>query len=512
MPSPAGAPYVLAIDLGTSGVKVAVIDPDGVVVSGATEPFTTRFTADGGAEQDADEWWGAIGRCARATVAEAGPARAPGVVAVTSQYMSVVAIDAAGRPLAPVIMWTDRRGGPQHPLRERYDVWERWLDVHGLVPLDNDDVGHIAVLRDRYPNHRDGLAAYVEPADALTARLTGRVTATPCTAFPLMCTDNRDWSKVDYDDELLALASLTRDMLPPIVAAGEPLGPLTAAAAAHLGVAPGTPVMPATVDSITSAIGCGAIDSSRLAFVMGTTSVVASHVGAKQVDLAHGITSMPSPLPGAYFVMAENGMGAKALDLFVNQVVYADDAFATAPAPVDAFARAEAAARAVPAGSDGVLFLPWLAGSIAPAPDDDVRAGFLGVHLGTTRAHLARAVYEGVALNAAWLLPAFQDFTQQQYDVLTLGGGGARSDLWAEIVASACGITVQQLADPAHTNARGAALLALAQLGHIELRDVPSMIRIHTTYEPAPGATREVYEPLLAELTAAHAGIPRSLR
>lgn len=497
---------MLAIDLGTSGVKVAVVDPDGIVVGGAYESFVTRFTADGGAEQDADEWWAAIGRCSREAIGEAGFGPSPGVIAVTSQYMSVVAIDAAGRPLAPVIMWTDRRGGPLHPLHESYDVWERWLDVHGLIPLDNEDVGHIAVLRDRYPMHTDDLAAYVEPADALTARLTGRVAASPCTAFPLMCTDNRDWTKVDYDDGLLELARLTREVLPPIVVPHEPLGPLTADAAAHIGVAPGTPVMPATVDSITSAIGCGAIDATRLAFVIGTTSVVASHVGAKQVDLAHGITSMPSPLPGSYFVMAENGMGAKALDLFVNQIVYVDDAFATAPAPVDAFARAEAAARTIAAGSDGVLFLPWLAGSIAPAPDDDVRAGFLGVNLETTRAHLARAVYEGVALNAAWLLPSFQAFTGQQYESLTLGGGGARSDLWAQIVADACGIAVHQLADPAHTNARGAALLALSQLGHVQLADIPSMLRVHATYEPAQ---REVYEPLLAKLAAAHAAVPR---
>lgn len=499
-----GAPYVLAIDLGTSGVKVAVVDPDGVVRSSAYEPLTTTFLPDGGAEQDADAWWEAIGRASRAAVATSSAA--PWVVAVTSQYMSVVAIDRAGRPLAPVIMWTDRRGGDLHPLAGNFDVWERWIDVHGLVPLDNDDVGHVAVLRDRYPEHAGSLAAYVEPADALTARLTGRVTSTPSTAFPLMCTDNREWGSVDYDDELLALAALSRDVVAPIVPVDEPLGPLTNDAAAHLGVGADAIVMPATVDSITSAIGCGAIDSTRVAFVIGTTSVAATHVDAKQVDLAHGITSTPSPLPGKYFVMAENGMGGKALDLFVNQLVYADDEFGTGPAPADAFERAERAASSVAPGSDGVLFLPWIAGSIAPAPDDDVRGGFAGVGLATTRAHLVRAVYEGVALNAAWLLDPFQEFAGQFYGELTLGGGGARSDLWAQVVAEACGVVVHQLDDPAHTNARGAAFLALSQLGHLSLDDIPGLLRIRAHYAPMHQA---VYEPLLEKLKAAHAGVPR---
>ena len=498
------APYVLAIDLGTTAVKVAVIRSDGAVLAAASERHVTTTTSDGGSEQSAQQWWESIGRCAREAAATAGVDI--GVVAVTAQYMSVVAVDAVGHPLAPVIMWTDRRGDAVHPLNERYDVWERWLDVHGLIPLGNDDVGHIAVLRDRYPNHLDGLAAYVEPSDAITARLVGRVTATACTAFPLMCTDNRVWGSVDYDDELLALAGLARELLPVIVPSDVPLGTLTVESAAHLGVDPKALVMPATIDSVTSAIGCGAVDASRMAFMLGTTAVMATHVATKSVDLGKALSTIPSAIPGQYFVMAENGMGGKALDLFVHQLVYPDDAFATGAVPVDAFARAEAAASTVEPGSDGTQFLPWLVGSIAPSPDDDVRAGFLGVSLDTTRAHLARAVLEGVALNAAWLLEPFREFTGVEYREMTFGGGGARSDLWAQILADACDVTVHQLQDPAHTNARGAAFLALALLGYVEFGAIAELLTIRRSYTPqAAGA----YVPLRDKLIAAHAAIPR---
>ena len=498
------APYVLAIDLGTTAVKVAVIRSDGSVLASASEIHLTTTTSDGCSEQSAQQWWESIGRCARDVTTSAEVEI--GVVAVTAQYMSVVPVDEFGLPLAPVIMWTDRRGGDVHPLNERYDLWERWLDVHGLIPLDNDDVGHIAVLRDRYPGHVRALAAYVEPSDAITARLVGRVTASACTAFPLMCTDNRVWGKVDYDDEMLQLAGLSRAVVPPIVASDLPLGCVTAETATHLGVSPTALVMPATIDSVTSAIGCGAIDATRAAFMLGTTAVMATHVATKSVDLGQALSTIPSAIPGQYFVMAENGMGGKALDLFVHQIVYPDDAFATGAVPPDAFARAETAASAVAHGSEGTQFLPWLVGSIAPAPDDDVRAGFLGIGIATTRAHMARAVYEGVALNAAWLLEPFRKFTGVAYTELTFGGGGARSDLWAQILADACNVTVHQLDDPAHANARGAAFLALALLGHIEFASIPERLSIRKCYTPSTG---DVYAPLRERLVAAHAAIPR---
>ena len=111
------------------------------------------------------------------------------------------------------------------------------------------------------------------------------------------------------------------------------------------------------------------------------------------------------------------------------------------------------------------MYLPWLAGSMAPAPDDDVRGGFVGMGLSSSRADMTRAVYEGVALNAAWLLDPFRAFTGVDYREITFGGGGARSPLWGAILADALGITVHRLAEPEYTNARGAARLAFAALG-----------------------------------------------
>jgi xylulokinase len=350
-------------------------------------------------------------------------------------------------PLAPVVMWMDTRGGPRHPLRDDRDAVGLWMDRHGLPPLPNDDLAHIAVLRAFYPEIASKVAAFVEPIDALIARLSGRIVATATTAFPLMCTDNRVWSRVGYDPELVARAGVDSGLLPLIVASDEPVGPVTGAAAKHLGISEAALVMPGTVDSITSAVGSGALEASRVALVVGTTSVMATHVGDKADDLAHGITSIPSPLSERYFVMAENGVGGRALEAWLHQVVFADDGFSIGPRPDDAFARSEAVAASVAPGSGGVMYLPWLTGSIAPAPDESMRGGFVGMGLSSTRAEMTRAVYEGVALNAAWLLGPFRAFTGVDYQEITFGGGGARSALWGGILADALGITVHRLAE-----------------------------------------------------------------
>src|SRR5207244_2796658 len=138
--------------------------------------------------------------------------------------------DGSGVPLAPVVMWMDTRGGSRHPLRDDDDAFMLWIDRHGLPPLPNDDLAHIAVLRAFYPEVDARVAAFVEPVDALIARLSGRIVATATTAFPLLCTDNRVWSRVAYDEDLVRRAGVDARLLPPIVPSNEPVGPITAEA------------------------------------------------------------------------------------------------------------------------------------------------------------------------------------------------------------------------------------------------------------------------------------------
>ncbi|MEO6124861.1 MAG: FGGY family carbohydrate kinase [Ilumatobacteraceae bacterium] len=494
---------VLAIDLGSTGVKVAVVDDAGRVLAGAGEVLPLIFTPGGGVEQDANGWWAAIGRCARQAVPASGLGAADiTVIAVTSQYTSTLAVDSAGTPLANTIMWMDGRGRRNHPAIATAETAPRWIELHGIAPSGNDDLGHVGIIRNLLPDVYAAAAAFVEPMDAIAARLTGRVTATQNTMFPMLSVDNRTWGATTYSDELLAMSTLDVAKLPTLVPMGEPRGTVTTAAAEHLGISPNAIVADATIDSVTSAVGTGAIDSSRCGLIIGTTTVMATHLPSKRHDIEHGLTSAPSPLPGTYFLVAENGVGGKALDLFVNDIVYPDDGLGLA-APHDAFERVLAAAASAPTGANGVMFLPWLIGSMAPSYHRRTRAGFVNIGLGTRRADMARAVIEGVAMNAAWLLPHFSALAGQQYAEIGFGGGGAGSALWGQTLADCFGVQVRRLTNSTSTNAHGAALLALVALGDVHLEDVPSMLTTAALHEPDPAA-QAVYADLLPHFVDFH--------
>lgn len=498
---------VLAIDLGTGGPKVAVVDASGRSLAWSARPVTTTMLPPDGAEQDPHEMWAAIVEATRATLAMWGGA--PGdirAVAVTSQYMSTVPVAADGTPVGPCIMWMDGRGGADNLSLLNDRTFPLWIDRHGLIPLPSgtDGLGHIATLRRHHPDAFARAEFFVEPMDYVNARLTGRVCATQNTAFPFATVDNRTWGSVDHDPDLVAAAGVDPARLPPLVPLTGFVGEVTAAAAAQLGIVAGAPVTTGTIDSVTSAVGSGALTSADASVMIGTTAVMVTHIGEKRGDIGAGLIGVPSPVPERYFVMAENGVGGRAVEWFLRNHVFADDGFAPGTTlPDDAYERLEQVAGSVVAGSDGALFLPWLLGSIAPQPSDEARAAFAGLGLQHTRAHLARAVLEGVALNLAWLLPALESFTGTTFPSIRFGGGGAQSGLWSQILADALDRPVHRLADPRTMNARGAAFLAFAALGEIGIDDVPSLVEVRAVHEP-DAAARPAMADALARLRALH--------
>ncbi len=164
----------------------------------------------------------------------------------------------------------------------------------------------------------------------------------------------------------------------------------------------------------------------------------------------------------------------------------------------DGYERLVASAAAVPAGSGGVMFTPWLNGERTPVEDRTLRAAFLNVSLGTTRAHLVRAVLEGVAFNARWLLDAVERFVGRPLSTLRILGGGAQSDVWCQIHADILGRRIERVAEPVYASVRGAALFAAISLGRIQLDDVRGLVPVNDVFEPTRGAIA-VYEPMYSE-------------
>ena len=486
---------VLAIDLGTGGPKVALVSADGATVAWSSRPVATRFIDGGGAEQDPEEMWTAIVAATRATI-DAAPRPTPPIVAVavTSQYMSTVPVAANGMPTGPCVIWMDTRGADHNLSLLTDETFALFVERHGLLPLPsgNDNVAHIHVLRTLHPEAYAAAAAFLEPMDYVNARLTGTLGATQSTAFGQMVCDNRTWGLTEYDAELVAATHLDPDKLAPLMPMNGIVGSVTTAAASELGIAEGLPVTTGTIDSITSAIGCGALTDHDASIIIGTTSVVGAHIDEHRGDLAAGIFVMPSPLPGKYCVMAENGVGGRALEWAMRLFGYGHDYEAATSSALD-----------VVAGAEGVEFMPWLLGSIAPQPNDEVRAAFTGLSLHHDRRHMVRAVMEGVAVNLGWLLPTVESFVRHDFASVGFGGGGAQSDLWAQLLADAVGRPVHQMEDPRATNARGAAFLAFSILGTLSIDDVPSLLRTRAIRQPDPG-NRVGMERALHRLTDLH--------
>ena len=487
---------VLAIDLGTGGPKVALVDVAGETLAWRSRPVHTTIIEGGGAEQDPEEMWSAVVAACRDTLASVSPLPRIAAVAVTSQYMSTVPVTADGLPTGPCILWMDTRGAAHNLTLLNDESFMLFLDRHGLIPLPsgNDNISHAHVLRTFHAEAYERAAALVEPMDYISGRITGRVCATQSTVFGQLVCDNRQWGAVEYDPELVAATGLDPDKLAPLVPLNGVVGEVGTRAAHELGIPAGTPVVPGTIDSITSAVGSGALGPDRGSVIIGTTSVLVSHVPVRGGDLTSGVLTVPSPVPGMYYVMAENGLGGRVFEWAQRFLGY------------DGPETALLDAAGVPAGAAGAQFLPWLLGSIAPSPNDDVRGAFVGLGLQHDRAHAARAVLEGVALNLAWLLPHVESFVGAPFGHLAFGGGGALSPLWAQMLADATDRPVHRLHEPRATNARGAAFLAFADLGLVSLDTVPSLLRVQDEHTPDP-ANREVMDRALARLVKLHAAL-----
>jgi xylulokinase len=479
--------YALGIDVGTTNVKVALVGHDGTTAGSAQRALTITRAGEV-AEQDADAMWAALVEAVHeVTAAHPDEARAVSAVGVCSQYSSIVPIDARARPLAPMLMWQDTRGTDHcfEIMARREDSFFTFVEHHGIPPVGGGlSLAHILYLQLDHPELHERTAAYVEAMDYVTARCTGRITASRHSTYMYQLCDNRTLDPPTYDDELVELAGVDVTRLPPLVAIDTAIGALLPEVAFELGLPQAATVYAGTNDTATAAVATGAFTPGRAGISIGTTSVLVDEVDAFRADLDHQIFSMPAPYPGRYVVCAENGLGGKVLEHVLRSLVYASDELGDHGA-ADPFAGLDRTLSTTAAGAGGVMFLPWLSGASAPQSGSSMRGGFVNMSLETTRRDLVRAVVEGVAHNLRALVPAVEAFTGHAIEEIALVGGAARSVAWCQILADVLDRPVLALNKPDAAIARATALLALQRSGMWSRADLDR--------EPRSGARR--FEP-----------------
>lgn len=498
------ARHILAIDLGTSALKVALVSVAGEVVAADEEAHQAVLLPGGGAEQDPEGWWDLITRVSSRLMARGVvPPDEVAAVCCTAQWSGTVPVDTGGRPVRNAIIWMDSRGAPYArritggPVRiEGYgpDKLVRWIRKTGGIPSHSgkDSIAHILWLQHAEPESYRAASLFLEPKDWLNLRLTGRAAASFDSIALHWVTDNRRPDRIGYDPGLLRRAGVAREKLPDLVAATDILGPLLAGPAAALGVPAGLPVVAGTPDLQSAAIGSGATRDFQAHLYVGTSSWLTCHVPFKRTDLLRNIASLPSAIPGRYFVADEQETAGAALTFLRDRVLFDGDP------PPGAYREFDRMAASAPPGSGGVIFTPWLYGERTPVEDRFLRGGFHNLSLSTTRDELVRAVFEGVALNTRWLLAAVERFTRRRLEPIRFIGGGARSALWCQIFADVLGRAIEQVADPVNANARGAGMLAAVALGELTFDDIPDRVSVTASYRPDP-ATAGLYTMLFGE-------------
>lgn len=496
--------YVLAVDLGTGGPKVGLVSTRGEIAWWEHQAVSTRRGPGGAATQDADEWWRLVVDSTRRGLAASGIEGDRVVaVAVTGQWASTVPVDEVGRPVGACLMWMDSRGrdlsrsvvgGPV----SGYDpvALATWVRRTGGVPSTSGDdpLGHLLHLEQEQPAVAQRARWYLEPVDYLTMRFTGVVAASHMSMTAAWMTDNRRLDLMTYDPALLRRSGVAASKLPPLVASGSLIGPVQPSVARELGISARAQVVTGLPDLHGTTVGSGFVAPYETHLSIGTTAWVGCPLPEKKTDVIRQLASVPGlgSLGGAPYLLGNNQESAgRCLQWF-------RDTLAGGTGPPPSYDEITALAGTAPAGAGGVLFTPWIAGERSPVDDRSARGGFHNVSVTTSTADLSRAVLEGVAFNARWLLAAAEHFTGRRLEPLRLVGGGAQSELWCRIVADVCDRTVERVADPLLTGLRGAALAGGVALGDVDRDDLRQLVPLDGTFSPDP-ENRAVYDRLYAE-------------
>jgi xylulokinase len=489
-------PYVLAVDLGTSGCKCALVGRDGKVHAWAFRPVPLHIVDKVGAEQDPEDWWQAFLGAAREVIAKLSSTGGHvEVICCSCLGECTVAVDAAGKPLHRALLWLDMRGKTQIRRRASGRFFSlagygplklmRWIRLTGGAPAlsGKDPAAHMAFIQEAWPETYAKTHKFLNALDFMNLRLTGRFTATVDSILTSWVTDNRDPGNIRYDPDLIAQSGIDPSLFPEIVNCTEVLGTLLPEVAQELGLPAETPVVAGAVDNSAAAIGSGAVGDGQTHIYIGTSSWIEAHVPFKKTNLFCQIASVPCAIPGRYLAVGLQSSAGSNLAFLKDRLLFPADGAGAVPSD-DTYSAIEAMAASVPAGARGLLYTPWLFGERCPVDDPHLRGGFLNLSLHHTRADMARAVLEGVALNSRWMMEPFGRFLGGAPKQVTLAGGGANSDLWCQIFANVLKIPVRQLRSPIQVNVVGAAFIGLVGIGNLSFGDVPELTEIQHTFLP----------------------------
>ena len=496
----------LGMDVGTSGTKALAIDESGAVVASALVEYPLLSPKPNWAEQDPADWKRAAIEALRQL------AHAPGVNAdevkglgLTGQMHGSVFLDADNQVLRNAILWCDQRTAQQCDDITAKVGAEKLIEMVCNPALTGFTAPKILWLRDNEPAVYEKVARVLLPKDYIRFELTGEFATDVADASGTLLFDvkNRSWHT-----ELLSILDIPADFMPRAYEGPEVTGTLTAEAAEATGLPAGIPVIAGGGDQAAGGVGCGIVRGGVISSTVGTSGVVFAFADDVGTDPQGRVHTFCHSVPGKWHVMGVMLSAGGSLRWFRDALCQNEKAVA-AETGADPYEYITAAAEGVPLGAEGLVFLPYLTGERTPHKDPFAKGAFIGLSLRHTRAHMARAVLEGVAFGMRDSLEIIREMGVPIAQVRA-SGGGAKSAFWRQMQADvnhAPLVTINVDEGPAY----GAALLATVgtgMYGSIE-EACDATIRVVDTCEPDPARSAQ-YDPWFAEYQRAYQALAPS--
>lgn len=444
----------LGLDVGTSGVKAILVAASGSVEASAVTPLQMQTPHPGWAEQDPEAWWQASIASIR-TVLAARPQARVASIGISGQMHSSVFLDAAGGVIRPALLWCDGRTTAEcREITERVGGEERLRDLASNPALEGFTLPKVLWLRNHEPEAFARLATVMLPKDFIRYRLTGALATEPSDASATLMYDT---ARLRWSTEILDAVGLSHALVPQVGGSSEILGKVHVEAAGLTGLQVGTPVVGGGADNACGAAGVGAVTPGEGVASWGTSGTVLAPTAAPRVDPGLRAHTFCHVAPNVWYLMGVVLSAGGAFAWYRDQ--FARDLTSTG----EANERLNAEAAAIPPGAEGVTFLPYLQGERTPHRDASMRGALIGLSLAHSRAHVTRAVIEGVCFALRDSVSILTDLGVAPKQML-LTGGGAKSAFVRRLQAEIFGVpvcTVNREEGPAY----GAALLAAVGVG-----------------------------------------------
>ena len=474
--------YLLAHDLGTSGNKATLYSAEGELIASCTESYETRFFNGNWAEQNPKDWWTAICGSTQQLLQKSRIAAGEiAVVALSGQMMGCTPVDREGNALRPSILYCDQRATEQtQKILDRIALAD-FYRVTGHRASASYTLAKLMWLRDNEPSTYARTFKTLCAKDYVNCRLTGRMATDFSDASG---TNAFDLNRFCWSEPIIAIAGVDGQMFPEPLESTAILGTITAQAAAETGLKEGTPVAVGGGDGSCAGVGVGCIRPGTAYNYLGSSSWIALTVREPIVDSQMRTMNWAHCVPG-YLHPSGTMQTAGSSHRWLKETLCHSEVEEAARSGVSPYDLIDRAAAQAPAGSNGVLFLPYMLGERTPWWNPNARGAFIGLNLASKREDMLRAVLEGISMNLGIIVNIFR--AHVPIDAVTAIGGGARSRLWRQVLADVFGCRIHSLNYLEEATSMGAAVIGGVAAGLFRDFDVISrFVRVEETLAPNP--------------------------